>query len=393
MLTFLETESKHLFQAGLFRREQSLTFPQGPTITIDEKKLLNLASNDYLGLTGHAELKKAAKAAVDNWGIGLASARMATGTLPMHLELERVISRFLGTDETLVFPSGYHANTGLCESLFGERDYIFCDEQIHPSLADGVRLSRARVYSYRNQDMNHLEDRLKRSRSARFRAIATDGVFSVVGEIAKLREIYALADRYDAVVVVDDGQGMGVLGAKGHGTHEELGLEGRIDLVTGTFSNALGGGPGGYVSGRKEIVEWLRQKSRSYLASSALSPVATACALKAFELVKNDPKPREALAENVKRFRSALVERGLTVVESKHPAVAVIVGDAVVAQRMSDLLFRKGVFAMGFCYPVVPEGSARIRAQVTAQHSAEALKNAASMFAEAVRTARGASQR
>jgi glycine C-acetyltransferase len=389
--TFLETEAKHLDQAGLLRREFLLSTPQGPTVTIDEKHLINFASSDYLGLSDHAELKKAAKLALDRWGNGVASPRPVMGTLPMHQELERVIARFLGTDDALVYSSGYHANTGLFESLFGARDYIFCDEQIHPSLADGIRLCRARVYSYRNQDMNHLEDRLKRSRPARFRAIATDGVFAVMGEVARLREICSLADRYDAVVLVDDGQGVGVLGPKGKGTPEAAGVEARIDVVTGTFGNALGGGLGGYVAGRKEIVTWLRQKSRPHLVSSALTPVAVAVALKVFELIKGEARPREEVAANVQFFKEALGKHGvaeLKVVESEHPAVSVNVGDAVVAQRIADLLYRKGVFMMGFCYPVVPEGAARIRAQVTAKHTQEQLKTAAAALADAAKDVR-----
>ncbi len=381
-LEFLGTEAKHLEQAGLLRREPLLSSPPGPTITVGDRELLNFASSDYLGLSNHPEVKRAAIAAIETWGVGLASPRMAAGTLPLHRELERALAQFLGTGEALLYPSGYHANTGLFESLLTDRDYLFCDEMIQPSLADGVRLCRARVYSYRNQDMEHLEDRLRRSRAARFRIIATDGVFPLSGLTANLRDIYGLAAKYNALVVADDSQGIGVLGEFGRGTHDQLGLSDRIDLVTGTFGAALGGGAGGFVAGRKEIVTWLRQKSRSYLSSTALPPTSVATALKAIELLRTEPQLRETLDLNVRLFRDALAEHGLWTAEGDHPAVAVLIRHAVAAQRLTDFLYRKGVFAIGFCHPVVPEGAARIRAQVTSRHSQKALSKAADAFAE-----------
>ena len=314
--------------------------------------------------------------------MGLASSRMATGTLTLHAELERTLAQFLGTGDALLYPSGYHANTGLFESLLTDRDYLFCDEMIRPSLADGIRLCRARVYSYRNQDMEHLEDRLRRSRSARFRVIATDGVFPLSGLVANLREIYGLAAKYNALVAVDDSQGIGVLGEAGRGSHDRLGLTDRIDLVTGSFGAALGGGAGGFAAGRRELVTWLRQKSRSYLASTALSPGGAAAALKSLELLRSAPQLRETLDGNVRLFRDALAERGLWTAEGEHPAVAVLIRHAVAAQRLTDFLYHKGVFAIGFCHPVVPEGTARIRAQVTVHHSPKALLRAADAFAE-----------
>ena len=381
-LEFLGTEAKHLEQAGLLRREPLLSSPPGPTITVGDRELINFASSDYLGLAHHPEVKKAAIAAIEEWGIGVASPRMAAGTLPLHAELERELAAFLGTGDALVFPSGYHANTGLFESLLTDRDYLFCDELIRPSLADGVRLGRARVWSYRNQDMEHLEDRLRRSRAARFRVIVTDGVFPLSGLVANLRDIYGLAAKYNALVVVDDSQGIGIVGESGGGTHDLLGLVDRIDLVSGTFGAALGGGAGGFVAGRKEVVGWLRQKSRSYLSSTALPPASVAAAHKALELVRSEPQLREQLAMNVKLFRDALAEHGLWTAEGDHPAVAVLIRHAVAAQRLTDFLYRRGVFAIGFCHPVVPEGAARIRAQVTVRHTQKALSKAADAFAE-----------
>ena len=381
-LEFLGTEAKHLEQAGLLRREPLLSSPPGPTITVGDRELINFASSDYLGLSNHPEVKKAAIGAIETWGIGVASPRMAAGTLPLHAELERALAQFLGTGDALVYPSGYHANTGLFESLLGDRDYLFCDELIRPSLADGVRLARARVYSYRNQDMEHLEDRLRRSRAARFRVIVTDGIFPLSGLVANLRDIYGLAAKYNALVVVDDSQGIGVVGDSGGGTHDLLGLVDRIDLVTGTFGAVLGGGAGGFVAGRKEVVGWLRQKSRSYLSSTALPPASVAAAHTALELVRAEPQLREQLAMNVKLFRDALAEHGLWTAEGDHPAVAVLIRHAVAAQRLTDFLYKKGVFAIGFCHPVVPEGAARIRAQVTVRHTQKALSKAADAFAE-----------
>jgi glycine C-acetyltransferase len=384
-LELLGAELRNLEHAGLLRREPQLATAQSPLITLGDKSFVNLASSDYLGLCNHPEVKRAAIAAIEDWGVGLASPRMATGTITPHGELERMIARFLATGDAIVYGSGHHANSGLFDSLLGDRDYLFCDELCRPSLADGIRLSRARVYSYRNRDMEHLEDRLRRSRAARFRVIVTDGVFPLSGLVANLQDIYTLAAKYNALVVVDDSEGVGVLGEGGRGTHHELGLDERIDLVTGTFGHALGGGAGGFVAGRSEIIAWLRQKSRSYLSSTALMPAAAATVLKALELLRTDPELRLQLNMNVRVFRDALAEHGLWTAEGNHPAVAVLIHDAVAAQRLTDYLYRHGVFAIGFCHPVVPEGSARIRAQVTARHSQKDLSMAADAFADGVK--------
>ena len=381
-LDFLATETRNLEQAGLLRREPILNAPQSPLITIGDRTLINFASSDYLGLCNHPEVKKATIAAVEDWGVGLAAPRMATGSVAPHVELERMMARFLSTGDALVYASGYQANLGLFESLCNDRDYIFCDEMIKPSLADGIRLSRARVYSFRNRDMEHLEDRLRRSRAARFRCIATDGVFPLSGLVANLQDIYTLAAKYNAFVVVDDSHGVGVSGEGGRGTHHDLGLTDRIDVVTGSFGNALGGGAGGFIAGRSEIVAWLRQKSRAYLASTALPPASVATVMKALELLRSEPELRVNLNMNVRLFRDALAEHGLWTAEGEHPAVAVLIRDAVAAQRLTDFLYKRGVFAMGFCHPVVPEGAARIRAQVTARHSQKDLSAAADALAE-----------
>jgi glycine C-acetyltransferase len=386
LFELLETEAKHLRQAGLLKSELCLQSVQGPRVMVDDRELLNFASNDYLGLTNHPEVKIAAMSAIETWGAGVASPRMASGTLPIHGDLERAIVRFAATEDALLFPSGYHANTGLFESLLTDRDFVFADEQIRPSLADGIRLSRARAYSYRNLDMEHLEDRLKRSRSARFRVIVTDGVFSLSGLTAHLREMYTLAAKYEALVVVDDSHGIGVLGEHGRGTHRHHRISDKIDLLTGSFGNALGGGLGGFVTGRSEIIAWLRQKSRPYLASTALPPSSVATALKALDLLANQPKLLEAMRSNTRAFRGALAENGLLhAATGEHPAIAVPIGDAVLAQRLTDLLYRAGIFAIGFCHPIVPEGSARIRAQVTARHTEADIKKAVDAFLEGAR--------
>jgi len=381
---FLKTETNYLDQAGLLRREPVVNSPQGPVITLDGRETVNLASGDYLGLSTDEELKKAAAEALKKYGVGVASTRMMTGNLPLFAELEKALAKWVGTEDAVLYASGYHANTGLFEALLSDRDFVFCDEHVRPSTADGVRLCRARVLTYRNGDVAHLEDKLKRSRAARFRVIATDGVFALDGQCAPLREIYELAAKYDALVVVDDSHGLGVLGTSGRGSHVHLGIAREPHVVTGTFGNALGGGAGGFVACSKEIATWLRQKSRAYLACTALAPAAAAAALEAVKRMK-DSKAREQLEKNVKQFREAVTAEGYTCAPGMHPAVAVMIGNAVICQRTADLLHKSGVWAVGFCHPVVPEGAARIRAQLSAAHTAEHLKKAAAGFGQAAR--------
>lgn len=384
-LDFLRTEANYLDQAGLLRAQPTLGSPQGPSITLDGRETINLASGDYLGLATSSEVKKAAAEALKTYGVGVASPRLVTGNLALHVELEKELAKWLGTDDAVLFPSGYHANTGLFEAMLSDRDFVFCDEMVKPSLADGIRLCRGRTFAFRHRDVNHLEDQLKRSRAARFRVIATDGVFPLDGQCAPLNEIISLAAKYDALVAIDDSHGLGVLGEAGRGSLVHLGIASKAHVVTATFGNALGGGAGGFIACSKEIATWLKQKSRPYLASTALAPVSAAAALKAVQLVKSEPKLRDELAANVKTFRDALVAQGCTVEAGSHPAIAVMIGNAVKCQRTADLLHKSGVYAIGFCHPVVPEGAARIRVQVNVGHDKKQLLKAAEAFAAAAR--------
>lgn len=382
-MEFLHNQNRRLDVDAALKREQTLDSPTGAGIMLGGKHLVNLASSDYLGLANHPVVKDAAVTALQKYGVGLASTRLITGTLPIHLALEKAIASWLGTDDAVVFASGYQANTGLFEALLGERDFIFCDEMIRPSLADGIRLSRARVFTYRNRDLQHLQDRLRRSRTARFRIIATDGVFPLDGSAAPLEDIYRLAEQYDALVAVDDSHGVGVWGAGGRGTHVELGVTAKPHVITGTFGHALGGGAGGFVACPSVMATWIRQRSRPYLTSTSLPPASAAAALKAVELAKQAEKSRESLMEKVRFFRLALERHGFHLLPGKHPAIAVHVGDATVTQKLTDALYQKGAYALGFCHPVVPEGAARIRAQVTIGHTEATLENTAAAFAEA----------
>ncbi len=308
-----------------------------------------------------------------------------SGQLGLHLELERAVAKLVGAEDALVYGSGHHADTGVFESLVGDRDFIFCDEMARPSLADGVRLSRARAYAYRNNDMDHLEDRLKRSRAARFRIIATDGVFPTTGQTANLTEIYALAARYRATVVTDDSEGIGVLGDGGGGTHAGAKLPDGIDVVTGSFGHALGGGGGGFVAGKSTIVGWLRQKSRPHLASTALSPGAIGAAKKAIELLSAEPGLLRALDANVKVFKAAMELHAGLVMDGAHPAMSVLVRNAVLAQKLTDFLYRKGIFVIGYCHPLVAEGEARISVRITGRHREPDLEKVARAIGEGMK--------
>jgi glycine C-acetyltransferase len=377
LLQYLETETAHLRQAGLLRKDIELPGPQAPVLRIGDARLVNFASSDYLGLSNHSDVKRAMIQAIEAWGVGLASTRTAVGTSRLHAELEQAVAKLVGTDDALVYPSGYHADAGVFEALLSDRDYVFCDEMIRPGLADGIRLSRARVYAFRNGDMDHLEDRLKRSRAARFRVIATDGVFPITGRIANLTEIHALAAKYHAIVVVDDSEGIGVLGNRKEGTHGSLGLTEKIDLVAASFGKALGGGAGGFVAGPGTLVGWLRQKSRTHLSATSLAPGAAAAAIKAIELLRADPAPGNALESNKRAFKEAMAKDAGLLVEVAHPAISVLVRNAILAQRLTDFLYQRGVFAVGYCHPVVPEGEARLCFRVTARHDANDLESAA----------------
>jgi glycine C-acetyltransferase len=385
LLEYLHTETAHLRQAGLLRKDLELPGPQAPILRVGDARLINFASSDYLGLSNHGDVKRAAVQAVEAWGVGLASPRTAVGTSRLHAELERALAKLVGAEDALVYASGYQADAGVFEALLSDRDYVFCDEMIRPGLADAIRLSRARAYAYRNGDMDHLEDRLKRSRAARFRVIATDGVFPVTGRVANLPDIHALAAKYHAVVVVDDSEGIGVLGNRREGTHGSFGLSEKIDLVCASFGKALGGGAGGFVAGPATLVGWLRQKSRTHLSSTSLAPAAAAAALKSVELLRADPAPGNALEANKRFFKDAMAKDAGLVLDAAHPAMSVLVRNAILAQRLTDFLYQRGVFAVGYCHPVVPEGEARICFRVTARHDAKDLESAARAVGEGMR--------
>jgi glycine C-acetyltransferase len=382
---FLEAEMKNLRQGGLVRPELELETPQGPVVKLGDREVVSFASNDHLGYATHRAVKAAATAAIETWGVGVASPRTAVGTLALHGRLERAVADLVGAPDALVYASGHHADTGLFESLVGDRDFVFSDEMIRPSLADGIRLSRARVYAYRNGDMAHLEDRLKRSRAARFRLIVTDGFFPVTGRIADLPAIRELANKYDATVVVDDTHGIGLLGDDGGGVCSHFGVRGKIDLVTGSFGAALGGGAGGFIAGHTSIIMWLRQKSRPHIASTALAPAAAAAALEAIRLVKEERQLRADLRDRVRAFDAAMAKEAGFSVGTTHPAFSVRVKNAIAAQRITDALFRKGMFVTGYCHPVVPEGDARLSVRVSVLHEDQALSALAQSIGEGMR--------
>jgi glycine C-acetyltransferase len=370
MKSHISHELEQIKQAGLYKAERIITSPQQPTITIaGGQKVLNLCANNYLGLADHPEIIKAARESYDKWGYGLSSVRFICGTQQIHKQLEQKISEFLGTEDAILYSSCFDANTGLFETLLTDEDAIISDQLNHASIIDGVRLCKAQRLRFANSDMNGLEERLKEARSARFRLIATDGVFSMDGTIAKLDEICALAEKYDALVMIDDSHAVGVLGARGRGTHEYRDVMGRIDIITGTLGKALGGASGGYTAGRREIVEILRQRSRPYLFSNTLAPAIVATSLKVLEILSASTELRDKLADNTAYFRGRISGLGLNVIPGRHPIVPIMLGDAVLAQNMAQKLLEKGIYVIGFSYPVVPKGAARIRTQVSAAHT------------------------
>jgi len=368
-------------KAGLFKRERLIDSPQQAEIQVGAgTKVLNLCANNYLGLANHPAVVEAAKRALDEWGYGLASVRFICGTQSIHKQLERKLSEFLGTEDTILYGSCFDANGGLFETLLDAEDAIISDELNHASIIDGIRLSKARRFRYKNGDMADLETKLKEASGARTRLIATDGVFSMDGYIARLPEICDLADKYDAMVMVDDSHSVGFMGKGGRGTHEHLGVMGRIDIITGTLGKALGGASGGYTSGRKEIVDLLRQRSRPYLFSNSVAPPIVAASLKVLDLLTGTAELREKLFANTKLFRERMTGYGFNILPGEHPIVPVMLGDAALATKMADLLLKKGIYVIGFSYPVVPQGKARIRVQVSAAHTPEELEFAAEQF-------------
>jgi len=380
----LQNRIAEIRSAGLFKGERLIEGPQQSKVPVDHgTSVLNLCANNYLGLANHPALIEAAQEALKAWGYGLASVRFICGTQLIHKRLEERLSTFLGTEDTILYGSCFDANGGLFETLLEAEDSIISDELNHASIIDGVRLSRAARFRYRNGDMNDLEEKLKEAQTARFRLIATDGVFSMDGYIAKLVQICDLAERYDALVMVDDSHAVGFVGENGRGTPELCGVEGRIDIITGTLGKALGGANGGYTSGRKEIIELLRQRSRPYLFSNSVAPSVVAASLKALDLLTESSALRQQLRENTDYFRQEMTKAGFQILPGTHPIVPVMFGDAVVAARMAELLLGKGIYVVAFSYPVVPNGKARIRTQISAAHTREELEFAVAKFVEA----------
>jgi glycine C-acetyltransferase len=366
----LRTTLEEIRSAGLYKHERELASPQSSHIRSGGKQVLNFCANNYLGFADHPDVVAAARAALDEWGFGMASVRFICGTQTQHTELEQRISEFLHTEATILFSSCFDANGGLFEVLLDERDAVISDELNHASIIDGIRLCKAQRLRYRNRDMADLEEQLRAAAGARRRLIATDGVFSMDGYFAPLDAICKLAERYDAMVMVDDSHAVGFIGGSGAGTPELFGVQDRVDVNTGTLGKALGGASGGYVSGRAEIVELLRQRARPYLFSNAVAPATVAGSLAALDLVTGGAGQRDQLHENAALFRRLMTEAGFDVLPGEHPIVPVMFGDAVLAGRIADTMLDHGVYVIAFSYPVVPQGKARIRVQLSAAHSA-----------------------
>lgn len=380
MKEFLSAELTSLKEQSLYKSERVISSPQSSRIRVQsETNIVNLCSNNYLGLSNHPEVIAAAKASYEKWGYGLSSVRFICGTQQVHKQLENKITEFLKTEDTILYSSCFDANGGLFETLLGPDDVVISDSLNHASIIDGIRLCKAVRFRYKNNDMNELKEKLKESQSARFRLIATDGVFSMDGYIARLDEICDLAEKYNALVMVDDSHSAGFMGKHGRGTHEHHNVIDRVDIITGTLGKALGGASGGYTSGRKEIIDWLRNRSRPYLFSNTLAPAIANASLKVFDLME-DGLLRKKLHQNKNYFRKQISNVGLDVPEGCHPIIPIMLGDAALAGRMADLLFQKGVYVAGFSYPVVPKGQARIRTQISAAHSKEDLDFAIEKF-------------
>jgi glycine C-acetyltransferase len=370
-------------QQGLYKAERSISTPQRARIRIsDGKDVLNLCANNYLGLADHPEVIAAAKAALERWGFGLASVRFICGTQEIHKELEAALSRFHQMDDTILYGSCFDANGGLFETLLSDEDAVISDELNHASIIDGIRLCKAKRYRFRHDDMNDLETKLREAQGSRYRLIATDGVFSMDGTIANLKEICDLAEKHHAMVMVDECHAAGFLGKTGRGTPEYHDVMGRVDIITGTLGKALGGGSGGYTAARKPIVDLLRQRSRPYLFSNSLTPCTVGASLKAIEIVSRSTELRDRLEENTRSFRAGLTESGFAIRPGSHPIVPVMIGDAALAQKVADRLLTLGIYVIGFFYPVVPKGMARIRTQVSAAHTKADLEFAVQKFAE-----------
>ena len=382
---YLEKTLADIEAAGLFKRERIITTHQTAHIQVaGGQKVLNMCANNYLGLADNAELITAAKDSLDRWGYGLASVRFICGTQQLHKDLETSLSQFLGTEDTILYTSCFDANGGLFETLLGPEDAVISDELNHASIIDGIRLCKAQRYRYKNSNLDDLEKQLKEAdaKKARFKLIATDGVFSMDGFIANLKGICDLADRYGALVMVDDSHAVGFMGKTGRGTHEHCGVMDRVDIITGTLGKALGGASGGYTSGRKAIIDLLRQRSRPYLFSNTVAPSIAAASIKCLEMLSRSTALRDKLEDNTRFFRAGLTKVGLTIKPGTHPIVPVMLGDAALSQQFASRMLEKGVYVIGFFYPVVPQSMARIRTQVSAAHTMEDLAFAIEKFAE-----------
>jgi glycine C-acetyltransferase len=380
VITRLRGDLDNLRAQGLFKPERVLEGPQGGVVEAGGREVINLCANNYLGLANHPAVRAAAQRSLDTYGYGMASVRFICGTQETHKELERRLARFLGMQDVILYSSCFDANGGLFETLLDERDAVISDALNHASIIDGIRLCKAQRLRYANSDMAELEARLKEAAGARTRLIATDGVFSMDGYIAKLREICDLAERYDALVMVDDSHATGFMGATGRGTPEHCGVAERIDILTGTLGKALGGGSGGYVAARREVIEWLRQRSRPYLFSNSIPPVVAVASLAVLDLLEDSPGLRTQLFENAQFFRAGMTRAGFTLKPGEHPIIPVMLGDAALAGRMAERLLEEGVYVIGFSYPVVPQGQARIRTQMSAALDRGQLEQALEAF-------------
>ncbi len=379
-LTHLDARLDELRRTGLYKAERVMTTPQDARVQADGRRVINLCANNYLGMSNHPLVVKAASEVIPKFGYGLSSVRFICGTQSIHKELEARLSAFLGVEDTILFSSCFDANGGVFEALFGAEDAIISDALNHASIIDGIRLCKAKRYRYANNDMVDLERRLQEARDARYRLIVTDGVFSMDGIMANLRDICDLADKYDAMVMVDDSHAVGFIGEKGRGTHEHAGVMGRVDIITGTLGKALGGASGGYVAARKPIVEWLRQRARPYLFSNSVAPVIVATSLKVLEILEESDELRVRLRDNTAFFRKELEALGFDLIPGEHPIIPIMLGDAVLAGRMADRLLEEGVYVVGFSYPVVPKGQARLRTQMSAALDIPLLKEALVAF-------------
>ena len=383
-LTNIQNQLNEIREQGLFKAERTITTPQDVHIQVNHgDSVLNMCANNYLGLSEHPEVAQAAHQGLDEWGYGLSSVRFICGTQAVHQKLEHRLSDFLGTEDTILYTSCFDANGGLFETILTAEDAVISDELNHASIIDGIRLCKAQRHRYRNNDLADLETKLKETQAARFRLIATDGVFSMDGHIANLPGICDLAEKYDALVMVDDSHSVGFMGKTGRGTHEYHDCMERVDIITGTLGKALGGASGGYTSGRKPIIDLLRQKSRPYLFSNSVAPPIVAASVRAIELLSESTELRDRLESNTRRFRTGMETAGFNLLPGEHPIVPIMLGDAVLATRMADLMLQKGVYVIGFSFPVVPKGKARIRTQISAAHTEEDIDFAIEKFIEA----------